>query len=602
MGEIIEEITDDFSFGIVDHPRNNLQGGAQAVSNFDIFTNKNRMVPYFDSESGDSAASTSQKRSFEVAYWTPSGGSYRLFSLGIVASSGGKPEILMKTLTTGGSTDLSDAGWLAPANNAAGSGDVTAYSSYKLFRYYKTTGKIYGALSGSTIWAFTPDGSTAFDASHHSLSYASIGQAVVHSKDDMMYIPYDNKIARNNNGSWTDAAITVPSKYNIVSICEHGNYLALGCAPVSGIGKSVVYLWDRDASLTTLAETIDFGEGELKWVESLEGYIIAASQASGNSVRNKSRIIFRRSDGTNAAKKFKEIIATFNESAILLNVCQKVDNRIYFMLGMYLDHTLRQGVWSIGVASSGAYTLSHERSCDNDTGIGTNFNLIGFYLVGDYMFISFINASSAFQLSKTNDQESYSVHARYESCIKNASNSDLIKKLLGFSAMFEPLPANGIVKGYYKKDSETDWTRCFVYSTDGELSHGTINIENAASDTFTVTIASPGVFTSATAHGLIADQKIRLRTTGALPTGLTAGVEYYVIVVTTTTFQLSLLPSTIFGWAAINTTGTQSGTHTIDRTYNLTEGKEFRFKIESYGGAVITAWRYKMETVDKRLY
>jgi len=75
--------------------------------------------------------------------------------------------------------------------------------------------------------------------------------------------------------------------------------------------------------------------------------------------------------------------------------------------------------------------------------------------------------------------------------------------------------------------------------------------------TFTVTIASPGVVTSNVP--LADDTAIRLITTGALPTGLTVGTLYYVINSTGTTFNLS----TTVGGSAINTSGTQSGTHRI---------------------------------------
>jgi hypothetical protein len=78
--------------------------------------------------------------------------------------------------------------------------------------------------------------------------------------------------------------------------------------------------------------------------------------------------------------------------------------------------------------------------------------------------------------------------------------------------------------------------------------------------TFTVTIASPAVFTF-TAHGLSAGDKVILATTGALPTGLTAGTEYWVIAagLTSNAFEVS----TTEGGSAVNTTGSQSGTHTI---------------------------------------
>jgi phage-related tail fiber protein len=78
----------------------------------------------------------------------------------------------------------------------------------------------------------------------------------------------------------------------------------------------------------------------------------------------------------------------------------------------------------------------------------------------------------------------------------------------------------------------------------------------------TVTVASPGVFTTLAAHGYSAGDVLYFMTTGALPTGLTAGTTaYYVIAtgLTTTSFRVS----TISGGTAVNTSGTQSGTHTV---------------------------------------
>lgn len=78
--------------------------------------------------------------------------------------------------------------------------------------------------------------------------------------------------------------------------------------------------------------------------------------------------------------------------------------------------------------------------------------------------------------------------------------------------------------------------------------------------TCTITIASPGVVTN-TAHGLAADTPISFTTTGALPTGITANLIYYVSAtgLTADTFQFS----TTIGGASVNTSGTQSGTHTL---------------------------------------
>lgn len=81
------------------------------------------------------------------------------------------------------------------------------------------------------------------------------------------------------------------------------------------------------------------------------------------------------------------------------------------------------------------------------------------------------------------------------------------------------------------------------------------------SSTVTITIASPGVV-SWTAHGLLAGSQVRLTTTGALPTGLAINTTYFVIPVDANSFQLSATQS----GTAINTSGTQSGTHTMTAT------------------------------------
>lgn len=81
----------------------------------------------------------------------------------------------------------------------------------------------------------------------------------------------------------------------------------------------------------------------------------------------------------------------------------------------------------------------------------------------------------------------------------------------------------------------------------------------ASAAVVTMTIASPCVVTY-TDHGLQANAPIVFTTTGALPTGVTAGTVYYVIStgLTASTFRFAATR----GGAAINSSGTQSGTHT----------------------------------------
>jgi hypothetical protein len=82
----------------------------------------------------------------------------------------------------------------------------------------------------------------------------------------------------------------------------------------------------------------------------------------------------------------------------------------------------------------------------------------------------------------------------------------------------------------------------------------------------TITIASPAVFTNQSA--LRNGTAVTLTTTGSLPTGLSVGTVYYVVNTSGLTCNLSLT----YGGAAINTSGSQSGSQAFSpRGINITQ-------------------------------
>lgn len=91
-----------------------------------------------------------------------------------------------------------------------------------------------------------------------------------------------------------------------------------------------------------------------------------------------------------------------------------------------------------------------------------------------------------------------------------------------------------------------------------------ITASNPINLTATITSASPAVITT-TPQTLVAGDEVIFNTTGALYTGLSIGVSYYVLTagLTATTFRVSLTP----GGSAINTSGSQSGVHTVFLPY-----------------------------------
>jgi len=80
--------------------------------------------------------------------------------------------------------------------------------------------------------------------------------------------------------------------------------------------------------------------------------------------------------------------------------------------------------------------------------------------------------------------------------------------------------------------------------------------------TATMTIAAPGVVTN-TGHGLLTGDCIYFSTTGALPAGIIASTNYYVIYINANTFYIASTYALAQAGTKITTTGSQSGTHTL---------------------------------------
>lgn len=99
-------------------------------------------------------------------------------------------------------------------------------------------------------------------------------------------------------------------------------------------------------------------------------------------------------------------------------------------------------------------------------------------------------------------------------------------------------------------------TKMTINGTAYTLSAG---IQSGTPVTATMTIATPCVVTS-TSHGMVNGTPVAFTTTGALPTGLSPNTLYFVRNQTTNTFELGLAPNSA---SSINTSGTQSGTHTV---------------------------------------
>lgn len=479
------QIIRDFSLGMTNEPRESDTRFSQLLKNYDAHTFKNKLVPFRSSESGDDAPTTSKKKNFVVALET--GSTYSLYALGVVSGTT-RAEILRKNLTTAAS-GLNDNTWISPAANQS----ANTFSWFELFVFYRQTGLIYGArgtsaTAGTAIWAFSPTG-TAFSESNLTVTFTHIGQGLVHSKDDNLYIPYYNNagaagaksfIAKNDNGSWTATALTLPDHLIPVSVAEYGNALAIGCKPASGVGESVVFLWNRDETTTVLSQSIPWGEGSLTILEEIEGYLVGVSYVGTSAINFKQKAVFKYYAGSKPIT-FLELVndTTFDDSPNDIPIVkQKVNNYLYFSMKITLNGVIQHGVWKIGRTKSGTFSVVMDRPWNNDTVPVAADEVFAFFLVGDFMFIAYADGG-VHAVSKTNDTNLNAVTAIWETVIINDGDSSVTKKLLGVTAIHEALPANGQIVVKYKKDEETTFTTILTNTTLNSLRKTAINIESS---------------------------------------------------------------------------------------------------------------------------
>ena len=489
MGKINTQFIRDFSGGMTNDLRTSDLRYSKLIKGFDAHSLRHKLTPFKTSESGNTNGDTDRMRAFCIALLT--GTTYALYGLGRISGASERAEVNYKKLTLGSAEDLDDADWTATSNQQSGTGTST---NYNLFVYYQRVGLIFGARDGTNLWAYDPDGSTAFndDATGTGLTYTNIAQGLVHSKDDILYIPYDNIIAINNNGSWNKTALTLPTNLRINSICEYGNYLAIGCQPVSGFGKSVVFLWDRDATLSTVSESIDWGEGNLFILEEVDGYLIGISNVGAGSASlakttQNQRIVFRYYGGGKPIV-FKEFTSSETSTSLSVQIDkQKVNNYLYFFLAMtFPDGTVQEGLWKLGrnlQNPNGGWTVTFDRGANNDTNT-TSGNLHGFIVVGDFVFIAY-DDNGTFAVSKTKEigaGSEYTATSIYESVILNEGDTAIKKKLRSVTVYTEPLPSGGQVLVRYKIDDTLDDTSSFTtiltHSTANALNKTAINIES----------------------------------------------------------------------------------------------------------------------------
>lgn len=577
MGKLTEIRQSYFGKGMTNLLRAKNFDYAQLVGNFDIYSDPTKMRPNpdFAADSIESLTVAESKLCKFLAGPSAADGGTEQYALGVVSGTT-KAKIFRKTVAS------SDA-WAAATTGE----DSNTGRNENFFVLYPRT-VLWGARGGVRLWSYQI-GSNTFDtsgAASHALTYTQIFQGLVHSKDDILYIPYYSAagsfIAKYNGTTWTDTALTLPASMIPICISEFGNYLAIACKQKNiQSGPSIVFLWDRDSSLTTLSESINWGPESLEMIEELDGVLVGVSvfaNTSTESFISRPKLVFKAyTGGTPQAKQFLEIpltSSTVNSNQLpTVNLVtgglgtgvaidrQKINNRVFFPLSCEINNVQYDAVWAITRLSDGSLSVSIDRLYNNDTAV-TSGEPKGLFKFGDYMTVAFEDNS----VYKANDTISgaatYTAQTSvYETLIMGEPY--LKFKLNSVGVMTEPLPGGGTVVVKYKKDAETAFTTIF--------SHTTV-------------------------------------TAGSFVTG----TRYTILSVGTTDFTLVGASANTVG-VEFDATGAGSGTGVVARTPlfheankiegagNLPEFRELTLRIESTGGAVVIGYWAQAEQVSKGL-
>lgn len=465
MSKQVEIRVSNFGGGIADSLRQNTGNSFAISKHFDIFTDTLKLTPYRSLESDtETAVSATDLKQYFVRDFVYASGSAKLYGLG--QTGAGLTKIVQKA-------NAPDGLWTTPAssegNGAVWNGCLVEYKDY-LWGFQGTQDVFrWGLLSGSP--SITNSQGTVGGIS-------SVAQGVI-AKDDNLYLPYNNKLARvTSGGTVNDAVLTLPTNFKITSICNYGNYLAIACAPVSTFnGTSKVYLWNLTSD--DVQEAIDWGEGELRVLETIEGYLVGVTDRYLNNATGAGRgsmIIQTYAGGT--PQVVKEV---FTQALVgkTMPISKAVKNNRLFFAAKLMSNSAgteyHEGLFSFGRKNTNyPFALTLDIIDENVTTSGIQ----AFGFAANYAFISH---SADGSVDKLNDAATFAFTSIYESQLFDFGDPDSDKRLESVKVSFRKLAAGEAVTAKYRWDDATSWVTIGTDSTDDDKSRTFLSVE--ATDT-----------------------------------------------------------------------------------------------------------------------
>jgi hypothetical protein len=462
MSKTVEIRVNQFSGGITDSPRQTSANGFQISKHFDVFSDPTRLIPYrsLEQDTNDGSTATGMKQYF-VKDFVYHSASAKLYGLG--QTGAGLTKIVYKA-------DATTGNWTLPTSSegdaAVQNGCLVEYKDY-LWGFQGTTQVFrWGLLSGTP--SITNSQGTVG-------TITSVAQGLI-AKDDNLYLPYNNKLVRvNASGTVADAQLTLPTNFKITSIANFGSYLAIACAPISTFnGASKVFLWNLTS--TDVQEAIDWGEGELRVLETIEGMLIGITDRYLNNATGAGRGSMIIQGYTGGVPQVLKEVFTQALSGKTMPLSKAVkNNRVFFAAKLMTNSAgteYNEGIWSFGRKNINyPYTLTLDI-------IDENINTSGIQSFGTAANYFFISHSGDGSIDKTNDAATYAFTSIYETQIYDFGDIDSDKRLESVKVYFRKLATGESVTVKYKVDDATSWTTIGTDSTVGDLSRTFLNIES----------------------------------------------------------------------------------------------------------------------------
>ena len=421
-----------FNGGMGKDARNQNFAYASYVKNFDIWSNENRLTPYRSSADLNAGITANAVRNFLQASIV------KTLGLGVTDTNNNYPQIFYKTdLTT-------ETAW----STYASAGSSYALRTYDCFVEYKDY--VYGWNTNGLFRFGTLSSTLTMTEGWQALANTDATQGLVHSQDDILYLPYANSsgnwiIATWDNSTFTASALALPTNIKVVRIVEYGAFLAIVCAPKTYGGQSRLLIWDRDSSLTTLTGNYNLGEVNAKSAGNVDGklFIVSIQEEARSST---SKLVFHSYSG---GMPLIERVVQMDSSIMTIKGGQVVDSRFYFAVQDTASGTAKwAGIWCIGrkdINSPFSVAIARDPSIGT-TGTDLADNISGFLMWKDICVASW----DTHEVSITDDVFGI-IGSKYETQIINGNDSTVKKKLIGASVSTVSQPSSGDIVLKYKK-------------------------------------------------------------------------------------------------------------------------------------------------------